>query len=296
MVGSFRTWSLALFVLGACTSDEFAERALTPDTAFMGVAGADGVVWAVGAQPSITEPPIILRSLDDGPLELVDNDELHALWWVQAWSRDAAMLAGGGSTVLEWDGTELVRMDTPGFGLQTIFGLWGETPDDVWAVGGFAGRDAFVWRYDGASWRTVDLPDDLPLTERGEMPSLFKVWGRASDDVWIVGGLGTVLHWNGEALSVVPSGTTEALFTVAGNDKDIVAVGGSAGGVVIRGGVDGFEDETPAGAPLLQGLTVDGRRTWIAGERGYAAVRRGGGDYKSVELGFTEPPDSVHAL
>ncbi len=295
---TLRPWlALSLLATGACKADDaFTERAQVPDAAFTSVAGADGDVWVVGAQPGITDPPVVLRSRDDGPLEPVDNDQLHPLWWVHAWSADEVMLAGGGSTVLRWDGDELERMRTPGFGLQTIFGLWGVSPDDVWAVGGFAGRDGFVWRYDGEAWRTVDLPDDLPRTEDGELPSLFKVWGRSADDVWIVGGLGTVLHWDGRELSVVPSGTRDALFTVSGNDDDVVAVGGSAGGVVIRGGIDGFVDETPPGAPLLQGLFVDGRHTWVVGEFGYAATRRGRRDYETVDLGFTTEPDSVHAL
>jgi len=291
-----RWLSVVLSILGACRDADFGERALAPAPAVMGVAGADGELWVVGAQPGINEEPTVLHRTAEGGFEYVSTGQLQDLWWVHAWSADEVMLAGGGSTVLRWDGTSLARMATPGFGLQTIYGLWGESPDDVWAVGGFAGRDAFVWRYDGEAWHTVPLPDDMPLTASGELPSLFKVWGRSADDVWIVGGLGAVLHWDGRSLEVVPSGTTASLFTVAGNDDAVVAVGGDAQGVVIRDEGDGFVDETPTGAPLLQALWVGPRETWVAGERGYAARKRGRGSYQTVDLGFTTDPASVHAM
>ncbi|MEN0063132.1 MAG: vanadium-dependent haloperoxidase [Myxococcota bacterium] len=292
-----RSLSFALTAVGllACKANDFTERANVPNAALMGVAGADGDVWAVGAQSEINAEPLVLTGRD-GNLEPISTGQLQDLWWVHAWASDDVMLAGNGSTVLHWQGDGFTRMDTPGFGLQTIFGLWGPSSSDVWAVGGFAGRAAFVWRYDGTAWTEVDLPDDIPTTPAGELPSLFKVWGRSANDVWIVGGLGTVLHWNGEVLSVVPSGTTADLFTVTGNDDEVVAVGGGGQGVVIRGGRDGFVDETPPGAPLIQAAWMDNRETWIAGAQGYAARKRGRRDYKPVDLGFTEVPGSIHAV
>ncbi len=287
---------VALSVAACDPKPRFTEPVQHPDAAFMSVGGTGpDDVWVVGAQPHPQEGPVVLRTRD-GAWERVETGQLHPIWWVHAFTDGPTFLGGGGATVLRVDGDEVTRTPTPVFFGNTVFGVWGASPDAVWAVGGFAGRDGFVWRYDGASWTEIDLPDDLPRSASGEIPSLFKVWGRAADDVWVVGGLGTVLHYDGDDWTVVPSGTDEALFTVIGDADEVIAVGGGAQGVVIRGGPAGFVDDTPRGAPLLQGLTLDARgRIWVAGQGGYAA-RRDRRDWREMDLGLAEAPQSIHAL
>ena len=43
----------------------------------------------------------------------------------------------------------------------------------------------------GNGWRQLDSPVDAELRD---------VWASAADDVWIVGHVGTLLHWDGAAL------------------------------------------------------------------------------------------------
>lgn len=294
---------VAAVVLSSCRDEsnstpnlELGPVADHPTAALMGVGGSSpSDVWMVGATPVPNGGPLVLRRTDDG-LTTVDTGQLHDLWWVHGFPSGEVFLGGAGATVLRVRGDEIERLATPGFAGQTVFGLWGAAPDDVWAVGAFAGREGFVWRYDGTTWTAVDLPEDMPRLGDGEMPPLLKVWGRAADDVWIVGGAGSMLHWDGDALAVVDSGTGERLFTVAGNDDDVYAVGGSTAGVVVRGGPDGFVDESPEDAPLLQALAVDGSRVWIAGAYGYAARRTGADEWEPVDLGFAAAPESVHAM
>jgi hypothetical protein len=287
-----------LMILAACDPDPaFFEPIDHPRAAFMSVGGSGpDDVWIVGAQPSPLEPAVVLRRRDGGAWRSVDTGALHPIWWVHGFEGGPTFLGGGGGTVLRVDGDAVTRTPTPPFFGNTVFGVWGAAPDDVWAVGGFAGRDGFVWRYDGQAWTALELPDDLPRARDGEIPSLFKVWGRSSTDVWIVGGLGTVLHYDGDALRVVPSPTDRPLFTVTGNANEVFIVGGDARGVVLRGGLGGLVDDTPVGAPLLQGVTVDAKgRPWIAGAGGYAA-RLKGARWREVDLGMSEQPQSVHAL
>ena len=292
-------WSMLVgLALTACQPPvpEFVPVADHPGAALMGVAGGADGVWMVGAQPGVTDEPVVLRATEEVGVVPVANGQLHDLWWVHTFDDGTALLGGGGATLLRWDGSDLVRMPTPGFALQTVYGIWGAAPDDVWAVGGFAGRAGFAWHYDGNSWTEADLPIDLPRSIDGEIPALFKVWGRSSSDVWIVGGAGAILHWDGEGFSVVPSGTTEQLFTVHGNEDDVFVVGGGNQGVLLRGGLEGFVDETPQGAPLLQALSVHERTVWAAGADGYAVRRVRNRDWELVDLGFEAPPASVHAL
>ncbi|MEQ1503575.1 MAG: vanadium-dependent haloperoxidase [Myxococcota bacterium] len=276
----------------------FAEAGGNPLAAMMSAGGTGpDDVWLVGATPVFNGPPLVLHRTG-GDFEEVVLPTLHDVWWVHAFPGGPTFFAGGGATVIRGEGGVYERLDTPGFAGQTVYGLWGAAPDDVWAVGGFAGRAGFAWRWDGSTWTDVDLPADLPRADDGEIPALFKVWGRSSDDVYLVGGVGTVLHWDGAALSVVPTGTREQLFTVHGDASQVLVVGGGSEGVALEGDAGGFTDETPTGAPLLQALHVDGDGTvWTAGAGGNAWRRtRGAADWAFVDLGFAAEPPSVHAL
>ena len=297
--------SLALFTclaLAGCPDPDpkpepltFTPTAEHPTAAILS-AGGTGVddVWLVGAQPATGQPPLALH-WDGKAWKAVDTKILHDLWWVHAFKDGPVFLSGGGASVLRVDGDVVTRLPTPEFFGNTVFGVWGSAPDDVWAVGGFAGREGFIWHWDGETFSDVALPADLPRTDEGEIPALFKVWGRGADDVWVVGGLGTILHFDGDAWKVVPSGVTDTLFTVTGTADDVLAVGGANEGVVLRGGTAGFERDTPPDAPLLQGITVDHDGVvWVAGANGYTA--RHDGRWSTVDLGLAAAPQSIHAL
>ena len=293
---------LALSVFPACREEDapeppdFAEVALDADAAFLAVAGtSDDDVWLVGARPSATEAPRLLHRTPEG-WDSIDSGQRHDLWWVHTFAGGPTFVAGAGATVLRIEDDVVERTPTPPFFCNTVYGVWGATPEDLWAVGGFAGRDGFVWRWDGQTWIDVALPDDLPRNSSGEIPALFKVWGRIADDVWIVGGLGTVLHYDGTSLQRVPVETDTALFTVTGDDDEVVIVGGSGAGVLLRGGLDGFVDDTPPDAPLLQAVTLDrDGRIIAAGGQGFA-VREDGDRWTRLDLGLSAPVQSIHAV
>jgi hypothetical protein len=55
---------------------------------------------------------------------------------------------------------------------------------------------------------------------------LTSVWGSSASDVFAVGELGTILHYNGSAWSTMTSSTTNYLYDVWGNStSDVFAVG-----------------------------------------------------------------------
>lgn len=293
----------AALALASCRRDELppapdvGEAAFHERAAFLSVTGTGpDDVWAVGARPSPTEGPVILH-LEEGSWSTVDSGQRHDLWWAHAFEDGTVFAGGAGATVLRIRDDVVERLPTPAFFGNTVYGVWGTSPEDVWAVGGFAARDGFVWRWDGAAWSEIALPDDLPRNSRGEPVALFKVWGRSVDDVWIVGGEGTVLHWDGAALELVPSGTDEQLFTVTGNAEEVAIVGGSASGILLRGGLDGLVDDTPPRAPLLQAVAFDVDDTlFTAGANGFAMRQVVDQDWERVDLDLTRQPQSVHAL
>jgi hypothetical protein len=293
--------ALLLLALVGCKKElEFSEFAAAETSAFLSVAGTSSDdVWLVGAQPSPTATGTALH-LVNGSWEQIETGVLHDIWWAHSFDGGPTFLSGGGATVLKVEGDTVERTPTPEFFGNTLYGVWGAAPDDVWAVGGFAGRAGVIWHYDGTTWSNAALPDDLPRGDDGEIPSLFKVWGRSASDVWVVGGHGAILHYDGTAWSVVPSGTEEQLFTVTGTDDEVVVVGGGSTGVLLRGGMSGFTADTPDGAPLLQGVTVDiDGVIWTAGANGFAAKKsaaKKNAKWETVDLGFAAVPQSVHAL
>jgi hypothetical protein len=61
----------------------------------------------------------------------------------------------------------------------------------------------------------------------GTTAALSAVWGSSATDAWAVGAAGTILHWNGTAWSSIPSGTTDLLSGVWGSSaSDVWVVGG----------------------------------------------------------------------
>ena len=66
---------------------------------------------------------------------------------------------------------------------QVLFGVWGSSPSDVWAVG-----NAAVLHYNGSRWSS------LPI---GASQVAYGVWGTSPTNVWVVGNDGTPLHYDG---------------------------------------------------------------------------------------------------
>lgn len=201
------------------------------------------------------------------------------LWWVNALPGGPVFMAGASGMVLRYQGGKFERMPTPGLAKQTIFGVHALAANDVYAAGGASGRDGFLWHFDGTSFKEERLPDDLPRTDKGESPGLFKVWGEG-DDVWAVGGAGTILHKKkGGAFKVIPSGLTETLFTVHGTGGKVYAVGGASNGraLEIDAATEAVRDISPSDTALIQGVFARGSRVFAAGERGLVYEMKLGG-------------------
>jgi hypothetical protein len=216
------------------------------DAALMSVDGTSATdVWAVGADTRDGNGAMVLHF--DGTSWRRKATGVNAdLWWVHAFSADALLMGGTQGTILRYDGQQFTRMDTPGTG--QVFGVWGASENDVWAVGGEPDAEpGFVWRYDGSAWS--DVSDMLPASVKGT--PLFKVWGRTENDVWIVGLDGVAVHWNGTELELGDTGTKDRLFTVHGPPSGkpaFVAVGGDASAVLVQND-DGTKWHTPAHNP-----------------------------------------------
>jgi hypothetical protein len=94
--------------------------------------------------------------------------------------------------------------------------IWGLSASDVFAVG-----DGFILRYDGVAWN--QMPWGPPLEV------LLGVHGRSATDVFAVGFLGVIQHFDGATWAPMVSGTTENLYDVwVDASGSAVAIGGTA--------------------------------------------------------------------
>jgi hypothetical protein len=161
-------------------------------------------VFAVGADRGAG--PLVLH-YDGETWQRMSTGSRGDLWWVHAFADGPVFMAGAYATILKHEGDTFTRMKTPGIGVNTIYGLWGPAPDDLYAVGSITGRNGFIWHYDGKEWKDLPLPADLPLTDKHDIPGFFKVWGQSGDSVYVVGGKGVMLPAPRAARTSSPDGS-----------------------------------------------------------------------------------------
>ncbi len=160
--------------------------------------------------------------------------------------------------------------------LSSVFAL---AESDVWAVG----EGGTVLHSTGAFFAPVALPAGLPAR------SFTAVWGRSANEVYISGKNGTLLRWDGSALSLVPTRSTAQLQAVTGSGSEILVAGfsDSAGqAVVLRQDAQlgaFIEDKSlPAGVPHLWGARAFDDQVVLVGDQG-TVLRRIGGVWRHVD-------------
>jgi hypothetical protein len=248
------------------------------DSALISVWGSDeDDVWAVGGDRG--EGPLVLH-WDGERFETMATGASGDLWWVFGFAGGPVFLGGAGGSILRYEDGVFSPTSTPRSDV-TVFGLWGSSPEDMWAVGGADGGadGAFAWRLEGDSWvEAAEFPAELAADK-----SLWKVWGSAADDVWLVGTAGVAVHWDGTSFETTSVGGGESLFTVHYADGRFVAVGGSASGLVFENDGSGWQRKD--GEPLyaLVGVQLVGAAEGYAVGRFGAFVEEQGGEWLEAE-------------
>ena len=146
-------------------------------------------------------------------------------------STDAVFVVGAGGAIARFDGLGWTAQDNAV--KEDLRDVWGSAADDVFAVG----RHGTLLHFDGVSW----APHESPTTA-----DLNAVWGSSATDVFAVGETEAeqshvILHYDGEAWSVVHEGAG-ALLGVHGSAADrVVAVGGTRNGSSVEAVVLTFD-------------------------------------------------------
>jgi hypothetical protein len=189
------------------------------------------VAFAVGGvvdRDDRTGRGVMLRRDGSGWSEVALPADTPMLNWVYGFGEDDVWVVGELGTALHWDGSGWQAHDTGTD--QTLWGVWGSAPDDLWAVGGggfTAGPpEPTAIRWNGTEWSEQPLPALSPST----VEQLFKVWGRSADEVYIVGMAGLVLRWDGSELVQIPVPSDgDDWISLWGNSEELVLVGGRGG-------------------------------------------------------------------
>lgn len=296
-----------MLVVG-CTTDEpapdsggtseptWSRVASTEASALLSVHGpSPDDVWVVGADDG--EGPMVLH-WDGDTWARMPTGMRGDLWWVHTFDDGTVFMGGGDALTLRYENGMFTRMPNPGLGKDVVFGLWGSDPTDLYAVGSSGGRNGFVWHSsDGETWTELALPEGITQNAQKDLPIFTKVWGRSADEVWVVGGGGTVLRGNArDGFEVVPTESSSLIFTVHGAGDRVLMVGGGGTGLALEVQGSTLSPVTPTDAPLLQGVGVG--TDAIAWACGIGGVLYRGDDtaWAEIDHGLILDIESLHAV
>ena len=265
------------------------------NAAILSVSGtAADDIYAVGADPGDGLGPYVLHYNGQNWRRL-ESGASGALWWISVEMIGGSFyMAGTQGKVLRFTpaDAEFEQFLLPGE--PTLFGVWGSSPDDLWAVGGDPDDEDMgggVWRFDGTAWAAQDLSEAAPAG----LPMLYKVWGRDSNDVYIVGRSGAALHFDGEGWSRVICDTDRTLFTVHGNATQVVASGGVGDAVIAELEEGKFVNHATAGTFQMNGVFIPPAGGGVTvGSKASVAFRTQSG-WELQDTGLESPRD-LHAV
>lgn len=222
-------------------------------------------VWTVGGDARDGSGPMVLHYDGTSWKRMQTGQTSGDLWWVFGFAGGPIFMGGSGGVVLQYQGGTFTKMTTPG--TDTVFGLWGTSASEMWAVGGNRDTRGFAWRLQGGAWTAEP---SLPAADVVDA-SIWKAFGRTATDVWLVGSKGVSFHWNGSALEKGTTGVGTSLFTVHANASRFAAVGGDVSGIVVENDGTGWKSATSNATYGLTGVCLG------QGESGYAV-----GQYASI--------------
>lgn len=246
-------------------------------------------VYAVGGDLGTGGGPQVVH-WDGSAWSHLATGQTGNLWWVFGFANGPIYMGGDGGMILRYESGVFTRMSTPG--INTVFGLWGSSPDDMWAVGGAVGgaNGAFAWRLQGDTWVDAGL---LPSTF-ASTDVIWKMVGRNASDAWMVATNGNTLRWDGAALSLVATGAGESLFTVSADADRYVAVGGFGTGIVLENTGTGWTNASPSpSSPGLIGVALSAHGDYAVGQEG--AVYSRDGAWSEVKTG-ANLDESFHSV
>jgi hypothetical protein len=147
--------------------------------------------------------------------------EAATLYSVWGMPDGTAVAVGGGlqgvtekAVILHFDGTTWSRFPAEHVQGKNLRGVWGDSPDNYWAVG----DGGEIVRWDGTNW----LPSNSQVDDR-----LYAIDGAGPNEMYAVGGTsqGLILRWNGSSWLTFDTPATSLRSVWTTQDSDLVVVG-----------------------------------------------------------------------
>ena len=288
-------FALVLLVAGGCSDPVEPEPTASWKVVQQGLDGAllsifidaAGDVWLAGADRDGKGPTLLHRG-GDGAWKTLEPGGSGDLWWVFSRKAGEVWSVGGNGRVLQHDVAAGTFVDLASATTATLYGIWGAADGPLWAVGGFvfdSQKPGVLLRIDGAKITSVPLPAEVKPNE-----SLFKVWGSAADDVWVIGDKGSTLHFDGSAWTYSKLEGGPRLVTVHGGGKDdLVIVGGAMNGQIFERKADAkWTPVVLEGMSALNGVYVRPDGSASAAGMGGVVLKRSGGTWGDLPLPDTD--------
>jgi hypothetical protein len=159
---------------GATANDVWAGGGYPASHDFLGMLHWDGTRW--------TQVTSSITGFITG-----QSGYIGAMWGSAAndiWA--AGSVDGGSSPLWHYDGTAWTQAVAPALDGYGISGLIGFCASDIWASGQGGASGGAVFHYDGQTWSLVDTGVSVPL--------LFTISGVGTNDLWVGGQDGALLH------------------------------------------------------------------------------------------------------
>jgi hypothetical protein len=154
----------------------------------------------------------------EGPVPL--NSEISAIWGS---STDNLYIIGDNGLFKHYNGSVWSDIVLPEPTTNYYHDIYGFSANDIYVIG--RGNYNYIYHCDGVdplSWDYVDI------SSLGAEIYCYAVWGTAGDDVYIAGGGGKIIHWNGVEWELMDTGTTTAFYDIWGSaSSDLYAVSSS---------------------------------------------------------------------
>ena len=225
-------------------------------------------MWFVGADDG-TGPTVL--HYDGAGWERLATGSTGDLWWVWSAGGDKVYFVGEGARLVTYDKSSMTfTEEVIANGAYILFGMWGTSDTDIYAVGGDINNNlaGTIVHYDGTAWTEVaTAPSADGVSER----QAFKVWGSASDDVFVVGTGALFMHWDGATWTTedpAPLYGSTPVTTVHGSGPDnVYAVGGFGNAAVAHYDGTAWSDDSPpplAIAPFFNGVFSTADRGTVA--------------------------------
>jgi hypothetical protein len=255
-----------------------------------------GDVWFVGEGGTAIHYDGVGLDATRGPLTELDLRAVHAIspddvWIVAGVNRYPRAATGYGVVFRGRPGSfSAVQPSDDGLDYRAV---WSTSENDVWFTGDrtvyFDGLDFFdwsigsangVWAADGRIWVTSlsnVYTSDGSMTEvsldLSSTIQLTGIWGTSPEDLWVVGGNGTIARHDGGAWTSYPSGTSAQLQAVWGSSpRDVWAVGSN--GTILHFDGSGWS-RSPSSPDAFSSYTAiwgsSDDAQWIVGPSGISA-------------------------